>query len=150
MAFFRATQQQFNACIAILAVLLLFVAPVVSKTLAERHQMRMLYPSAEMSMSSDVRSSTAHGYHAAMQMQQMDSPMIMDHGAMSDGGFACGYCDLLVHVPLMAWMFIPFIWLLMRISRAPPPLMASAPVIRQPYVFPCPRAPPPMFSGMTF
>lgn len=148
MAFFRATQQQFTACIAILAVLLLFVAPIVSKNLAERHQMRMLYPSAEMSMSSDARASTAHGHHAAMQ--HADSPMPMDHGAMPDGEFACGYCELLVHVPLMVWIFIPFIWLLMRISRAPPPLMASAPVIRQPYVFPCPRAPPPMFSGMTF
>ena len=53
----------------------------------------------------------------------------MMHHNMDDGEFACGYCDLLVHVPMMMWVFIPFIWLMLVISRAPPlpPLVAPRP-----------------------
>lgn len=148
MVLSRTTQQQLTACIAILAVLLLFVAPVVSKTLAERHQMRTLNMAAEMS--SEAASSMSHRHSAAMQMQSAESSMMtMNHSAMPDGEFACGYCDLLVHVPLMVWVFIPFIWLMMLISRAPPMVTASAPVLRQPWGFHHPRAPPPAFSGTT-
>ncbi len=35
-------------------------------------------------------------------------------------GFACGYCELLVHVPLMLWTAVPLIWLMMIIARAQP------------------------------
>jgi Protein of unknown function (DUF2946) len=144
MALSRTTQQRLTACIAILAVLLLFVAPVVSKTLAEHHQMRAL------TMAAEAGSSTSHHHSAAMQMQSAESSMMtMDHSAMPDGEFACGYCDLLVHVPLMIWVFIPFIWLMMLISRAPPIVIVSAPVIRQPWGFHHPRAPPPALSGTT-
>jgi len=48
---------------------------------------------------------------AEMPMMDHHSEMSMaDHGMMMGPGFACGYCDLLVHVPLMLWVFIPFIW----------------------------------------
>ncbi|MFH8136023.1 DUF2946 domain-containing protein [Pantoea osteomyelitidis] len=143
MVLSRTTQQRLTACIAILAVLLLFVAPVVSKTLAERHQMRTL------NMEAEAASSSSH-HSAAVQMQSAETSMMtMDHSAMPDGEFACGYCDLLVHVPLMVWVFIPFIWLMMLISRAPPMATVSAPVIRQPWGFHHPRAPPPALSGTT-
>ncbi|MCW0331668.1 hypothetical protein NB704_003057 [Pantoea ananatis] len=100
----RCKQQQLSACIAILAVLLLFIAPVVSKNLAERHD--------AMTMS---------GMSADMPMMDHHSDMAMtDHSMMNDG-LACGYCDLLVHVPLMLWVFIPFIWLICLTCRAPPP-----------------------------
>lgn len=65
---------------------------------------------------------------AEMPMMDHHSEMSMaDHGMMMGPGFACGYCDLLVHVPLMLWVFIPFIWWMCLISRAPPPAAINPP-----------------------
>lgn len=127
MTFSLALRQRLTACIAIVAVLLLFVAPVVSKTLLER-QNHMQSMMADMPMD-----------HAAMPDRVMPG---MDHHMMDDGEFACGYCDLLVHVPLMMWVFIPFIWLMLVISRAPPLPTIISPVIRRQTGIHRPRAPP--------
>jgi len=119
--------QQLTAGIAILAVLLLFVAPMISKNLAE-HRASMqdaAVMSAEMPMMD---------HHSEMSMS--------DHGMMMGQGFACGYCDLLVHVPLMLWVFIPFIWWMCLISRAPPPSAINPPHWRRLLRLHRPRAPP--------
>ncbi|MEG3131858.1 DUF2946 domain-containing protein [Pantoea cypripedii] len=131
MMFSSAIRQRLTACIAIVAVLLLFVAPVVSKTLLERqnHLQSMM---ADMPM-----------HHDAMPDMAMPG---MDHHMMDDGEFACGYCDLLVHVPLMMWVFVPFIWLMLVISRAPPIPDVIAPVIRRHTSTHRPRAPPALLS----
>ncbi|WP_416413497.1 DUF2946 domain-containing protein [Pantoea sp. App145] len=131
MMFSSAIRQRLTACIAILAVLLLFVAPVVSKTLLER-QNHMQSMMADMPM-----------HHDAMPDMAMPG---MDHHMMDDGEFACGYCDLLVHVPLMMWVFIPFIWLMLVISRAPPLPCVIAPVTRRQVATHRPRAPPALLS----
>ncbi|MBS0881427.1 DUF2946 domain-containing protein [Pantoea sp. JGM49] len=137
MTFSHQLRQRLTACIAILAVLLLFVAPIVSKSLMERQSRMMDMPShgmtSEMSM------------HHHEMMMDMAMPG-MDHHMMEDGEFACGYCDLLVHVPLMMWVFIPFIWLMMVISRAPPLPPLQAPVIRRFSPTHRPRAPPAVLS----
>jgi hypothetical protein len=137
MTFSYQLRQRLTACIAILAVLLLFVAPIVSKTLMER-QSRM------MDMPSDGMTSELSMHHHEMMMD-MAMPG-MDHHMMEDGEFACGYCDLLVHVPLMMWVFIPFIWLMMVISRAPPLPRLQAPLIRRFSPTNRPRAPPAALS----
>ena len=31
----------------------------------------------------------------------------------------CGYCELLIHVPLLLWTFVPLLWLMARIARLP-------------------------------
>jgi hypothetical protein len=119
-------RQRLTACIAILAVLLLFVAPMISKNLAEHHA----------AMQSDS------AMCAEMPMMDHHSEMSMaDHGMMAPG-FACGYCDLLVHVPLMLWVFIPFIWWMCLISRAPPPSAINPPQWRRLLRLHRPRAPP--------
>ncbi|MBK0090112.1 DUF2946 domain-containing protein [Erwinia sp. S59] len=130
MTFSHQLRQRLTACIAILAVLLLFVAPIVSKTLMERQSRMMDMPSQGMT---------------SEMMMDMAMPG-MDHHMMEDGEFACGYCDLLVHVPLMMWVFIPFIWLMMVISRAPPLPPLQAPVIRRFSPTHRPRAPPAVLS----
>ncbi len=120
-------RQRLTAGIAILAVLLLFVAPMISKNLAE-HRAKMQgasIMSAEMPMMD---------HHSEMSMA--------DHGMMMGPGFACGYCDLLVHVPLMLWVFIPFIWWMCLISRAPPPAAINPPQWRRLLRLHRPRAPP--------
>ncbi|QFS60499.1 DUF2946 domain-containing protein [Pantoea dispersa] len=120
MTFSYHFRQRLTACVAIVAVLLLFVAPIVSKTLLERQ--------------TRIDPVASHSPSSAMPMHHHDMPMEIAmpgtmHHNMDDGEFACGYCDLLVHVPLMMWVFIPFIWLMLVISRAPPlpPLVAPRP-----------------------
>lgn len=137
MTFSHHLRQRLTACVAIVAVLLLFVAPIVSKTLMERQSRMMDRPSqgtmAGMSM-----------HHHEMMMDSMMPGM--DHHMMDDGEFACGYCDLLVHVPLMIWAFIPFIWLTWMISRAPPLPRLAAPILRRYIGTHRPRAPPAFLS----
>ena len=134
MTFFTPLQQRLIACLAILAVLLLFVAPVVSKVLMARHNSAM---PAQKVMS--------HSDDAMPMMHHMDGDMMMPSGHMmsTDEGFACGYCELLVHVPLMIWAAVPLLWLMMLISRAPPPTRrADPPPRRRERRVYRPRAPP--------
>lgn len=120
-------RQRLTAGIAILAVLLLFVAPMISKNLAEHRAMMQ----------------DASAMSAEMPMMDHHSEMSMaDHGMMMGSGFACGYCDLLVHVPLMLWVFVPFIWWMCLISRAPPPSAINPPLWRRLLRLHRPRAPP--------
>ncbi|MXP50181.1 DUF2946 domain-containing protein [Pantoea sp. Eser] len=121
-----ADRQRLTASTAILAVLLLFVAPMVSKNLAEHHAslQRLAATSGDMPMMD---------HHSDMPMAGHD---------MMAPGFACGYCDLLIHVPLMLWVFIPFIWWMCLISRAPPPPATAPPRRRRSLRTHRPRAPP--------
>ncbi|KAJ9430679.1 MULTISPECIES: DUF2946 domain-containing protein [Pantoea] len=133
MTFTHHFRQRLTACVAIVAVLLLFVAPIVSKTLMERQSQLLAMPQHSM-MDSSMS-------HHEMMMADMSMPG-MSHHMMDDGEFACGYCDLLVHVPLLMWVFIPFIWLIMVISRAPPLPRVVAPIVRRFSSIHRPRAPP--------
>ncbi len=134
MTFSHSLRQRLTACIAIVAVLLLFVAPIVSKTLMERQSQMANMPQHSM---------MSESHHAMMMDMSMPG---MSHHMMEDGEFACGYCDLLVHVPLMFWVFIPLIWLVMVISRAPPLPRVTAPIIRRYSGTHRPRAPPARLS----
>lgn len=124
-------RHRLTAGIAILAVLLLFVAPMISKNLAEHH--------ATMQRASAMRAEMPMMHHHSEMMS------MADHGMM-EPGFACGYCDLLVHVPLMLWVFIPFIWWMSLISRAPPPSAINPPPWRWMLRLHRPRAPPALAS----
>lgn len=134
MTFTPAFRQRLTACVAIVAVLLLFVAPMVSKTLLERQQ-HAAAPSAHSAMMMAM----PEQHHAMMMADEMPG---MAHHQMTQGEFACGYCDLLVHVPLLLWVFVPFIWLMLVISRAPPLRVRVTPVIRRFSGLHRPRAPP--------
>jgi len=134
MTFFTPLQQRLSACLAILAVLLLFVAPVVSKDLMARHGGAMAAPMMTMSHSADAMPMTHHVH---------DAMMASGHMMADDDGIACGYCELLIHVPLMVWAAIPLLWLMMLISRAPPaPQRADPPPCRRERRVYRPRAPP--------
>lgn len=126
----HATANKSAACLALLAVLLLFVAPVISQGRAER----MPLPHArEMAMNHHSTTSAAHDHAAMMQAE----------------GFACGYCELLVHVPFIVGVFIPMVWLMDLLARAPP-----LPRILPPHCPPLdtthlPRAPPRFHLSLT-
>lgn len=132
MTFFTPLQQRLSACLAILAVLLLFVAPVVSKDL--------------MASQHDAMSDRMMMSHSAEAMPMMhhsaEGIMSPDHSMSGEESFACGYCELLVHVPLMLWTAVPLIWLMLLISRSPPPLRTLPPLRQREIRVYRPRAPP--------
>lgn len=71
--------------------------------------------------------STANNDHAGMKGSAMSSMPGMDHSAMGGmSDFSCGYCELLVHLPMLVWIFIPLLWLILLTSRLPPPLTLPA------------------------
>lgn len=117
--------------LALFAVLMLFIAPEISKSLA-----RDLSASGErQSHDKGHHNSAAHGlsdtsealaiplamhaqHHVDRQSLHHDMMQMADSGLMDDS--ACGYCQLLIHLPFLSWVFIPFIWLTLVISRPPP------------------------------
>jgi hypothetical protein len=131
-----AFRQRLTAGIAILAVLLLFVAPMVSKNLAEHHasQQRLSAISDEMPM--------MHHHSDRTMMTQHSDMSMPGHDMMMEPGFACGYCDLLIHVPLMLWVFTPLIWWMCLICRTPPSPAINPPRRRRFLRTHRPRAPP--------
>lgn len=127
--------------IAILAIMMLFIAPEVSKTLEHWRMQTKGEPvvshSSEamegMEMSMDMgtmpvdhahsmtppqkSSDTATGGDSARSMASALPMMAGSMGMMDD--FACGYCQLLVHFPLMAGIALFAVLLLLIVSRTP-------------------------------
>ncbi|MGA3686334.1 DUF2946 domain-containing protein [Serratia bockelmannii] len=126
----RQLQQRVTACIAIMAVLLLFVAPVVSKSLTHHPMMGGMTQSAA-AMPHDM-----HGM--AMPAAEHAGHHGMDPAEMT----FCGYCELLIHVPLLLWAFVPLLWLMTRIARLPCAPRIVSPLLRRLTLRPSPRGPP--------
>ena len=120
-------------------MLMLFIAPLISKSLEHRraatngeHHMMSHSGGMMMEMASVEMPSPSH------LMPGMGSSLMDD--------IACGYCQLLLHIPLIIWLFIPFIWLIWRISRAPPPPVIAPLLAEHDDAEALPRAPPvPLF-----
>lgn len=117
------------------AMLMLFIAPVISKSLA--HQ--------RVAMSGE-HAMMAHSAAMMMDMETMTQPLPSHFqpapGASLMDDIACGYCQLLLHVPLIAWLFIPFIWLVSRISRIPVQPIVAPLLAEHNDAEALPRAPP--------
>lgn len=124
---FRAPLRRLAAWLGLFALLMLFVAPVISTSLAQARAGQM----AEMATTMPD-----------MPMHEM--PMLdMDHeqGMMPDGP-ACGYCVLLAHAPLLEMVLPLLFWFTLLATRPPLPLLRlplpDAPPNRRPPA----RAPP--------
>ncbi|OTA15737.1 hypothetical protein Xvie_02591 [Xenorhabdus vietnamensis] len=97
---------------------------------------------------SDMQNSDNNSHHKTSHDQASLSSHSMNHhgadhihmGLMDD--IACGYCQLLINLPLLAGGFVPFILLTLMVSRAPPASRFSGPTIRLFYGESQPRAPP--------
>ncbi|MCS3431935.1 DUF2946 domain-containing protein [Klebsiella sp. BIGb0407] len=125
VSLYSLSQRSTPAVIAILAILMLFLAPEVSKNLVqwqdavpETHQMQGTVahemPADHNHNTHTIPSSEHHAHHGESGGHHM-----MGSSSMA-GDFACGYCELLIHCPLIFWLFAPLIWLLLVSSRAPP------------------------------
>jgi len=156
------------AVIALMAILMLFIAPVISKSLEYRRAEAKidLMSTDTMAMSGmDISDADMNGDDMSAMPEQDDSqPAPVHDGRHADlgkifadgmshawmdgsgmegmGDIACGYCQLLIHLPLMVWVIIPFIWLMLRISRVPPAAIFASPLLPFYSGYPQPRAPP--------
>ncbi len=160
LTLYRLSQRRIPALIALMAILMLFIAPEVSKTLEHRRMQSdsevMTETSTEamdemdmgmmpMDHAMDHPMATA-GHHVMADQAGQSTSKIATH-VMNDGmgmmdDFACGYCQLLAHFPVLAWVLIPLISLLLLSSRASPSLISPATPVT---FFPGrsqPRAPP--------
>lgn len=150
----------FPAWLGILAILMLFIAPVISKSLVAAGMPHSMMPGmsmveipmssmnmssmdmssmseSDMAMPDDEMTATVEPHHS---MPTHDMVQGMMSGDMSDA--ACGYCVLLVHLPLLHMLALPMLWVSNTSSRAPPRLAAVRLVPTAFYSDSQPRAPP--------
>lgn len=126
---FSYTRNRLAAWLGLLAILLLFVAPVISKSLANSRggdSMMMMHHAMEMEMA---------------EMPVMDHSMPDHHPLSMMDDSACGYCVLLAHLPL-DMLALPLLWSALQAAKPPQlPLQSSLTSRFIPRYF-HPRAPP--------
>ncbi|ADP10176.1 conserved uncharacterized protein [Erwinia sp. Ejp617] len=134
------THRRFAACSALLAMLLLFIAPVISKSLAQQrggdsmmmHHAMGMAMETEWDMSADDRSLAAAD-SAADNTKRPVLPVMDDS--------ACGYCLLLVHLPLDLLPSL-LLWSALLAAGIPDVTRSPPPPTRFTPGFFHPRAPP--------
>lgn len=131
------------AWLALLAIAMLFVAPIISKSIARQ---------AACQHSSAISSMPMPGMHHDMPMPtRCEETAAMDHQMMSGQAMspmeeiACGYCQLLVHLPFIQLMLAMLLWLLLLFVVSTPLIpIACAPIFRA-WTPQRARAPPAVF-----
>ncbi|WP_071827027.1 DUF2946 domain-containing protein [Serratia liquefaciens] len=112
------------ACLGIFAILMLFIAPVISRSLEHAR----VGQSETATMTDCGMDMSAHGHHhspepdgtASAQSMTMAMQTGSHNMAMMMDDSACGYCVLLIHVPLLDLASSPLFWSGSLLSRAPP------------------------------
>ncbi|EGV0699946.1 DUF2946 domain-containing protein [Escherichia coli] len=125
---------------ALLSVAMLFIAPVISKSLAHH--------------SDCVNSAitTAMPEHRGMAMPEhceknhtMIHPMMAGHAMSPMEEIACGYCQLLIHLPFVQLLLTVMLWLMLLCVRLSLPLQAICSPIFRAWTPQRARAPPAVF-----
>ncbi|MEQ5755762.1 DUF2946 domain-containing protein [Providencia rettgeri] len=132
--------KQLSAYLALLAIVMLFIASLVSKS--------MVHMNTCADIQSEMADQSMHSHHSMPMPENCDVSTPMNHMLMTGMGqspmedIACGYCQLLVHFPFLILfiaavirqlatltLFVPFeryvhIWLFrpwsLHLARAPP------------------------------
>lgn len=158
VSLFSISHRRHLVYLGLLAILMLFLAPVISKSL--EHQRASQPCSAPITTTHHDVSGMAAMHHAMPGMahaahssshssciasQGMPHHLVSKPGSSPMEDIACGYCQLLIHLPLLQTIFTPFIWLTLLVSHAP-----FLPVLVSPLLSTCysecqPRAPPGLF-----
>lgn len=126
--------------LALLAVAMLFIAPVISKSLmhhtaCEHGSTMMTMDMSDMSHHMDMPEPCPHA--------SLPHNMLMSGPGMSPGEeIACGYCQLLIHLPFIQFCLIVLLLLLLiAVRKAPVTALCCAVIIRPRSAHPA-RAPP--------
>ena len=143
--FLRSSIRQFAAYIALLSVAMLFIAPLVSKSIV---QMNDCITDNGMMHNMQMADHSIHMHEGSITPESCEHGAMVNHFLMSSVGqspaedIACGYCQLLIHFPFLILfiavlirqlatltLFIPFarsiqLWVFrpwsLRFARAPP------------------------------
>lgn len=120
MVVLRGLGARIASYIALFAILMLTAAPTISQHLQSRAHTSVMPPV--------VSSHEHHTHHVSpvTSQQSTESPMhsryqphhMMLGGVMGDL-LACGYCELLIHVPFILWAFFPALHRFLSIRRQP-------------------------------
>ncbi|EEF2418346.1 DUF2946 domain-containing protein [Salmonella enterica] len=107
---------------------MLFVAPVISKSIS--HQTSCEHHSDTAMNMSDM-------HHSMMMAEPCQTMSDSDHRMMSGQAMspmeeiACGYCQLLIHLPFVLVVLTALLWLLLLlVQRSPVPPAIFLPVLR--------------------
>ncbi len=135
----QSASQRRAAWLALFAILLIVVAPLISISL-QKDSMSMM-PGMHHMMSMEMSHDGMSGHDMAM-MHDADSAPPSAHDMPVDHAEACGYCVLLAHVPGLLFALALFFAMILRRIRLP----ASRPVLKHwhyfPWLYPETRAPP--------
>ncbi|WP_255417030.1 DUF2946 domain-containing protein [Photorhabdus sp. CRCIA-P01] len=154
---FYTSRSRLPAWLGIFAILMLFIAPVISRSLehaciGEAHSSRVVDCHRVMSSDDDMPWNMSHSDIASVSPgsnHHDGMPMSMHAGAgmsmLED--IACGYCVFLIHVPILDLANTPLFWSTSLTSR-PPPIQTVASFLPH-FIFSdsLPRAPPEPISS---
>lgn len=141
----RLLIRQLAAYLALLAVAMLFIAPLISKSM---EQMNDCLATNNVTENTAMAEHSMHSHQGMLMPESCEHSGAMNHMLMTGIGqspmedIACGYCQLLVHFPFLILfiaavirqlatltLFLPFercvqLWLFrpwtLRLARAPP------------------------------
>ncbi|WP_156519077.1 DUF2946 domain-containing protein [Mangrovibacter phragmitis] len=153
---FHARAGRVGIFLALLAIFMLFVAPVVSKALVRQGLMmpetgNMLMPGMAMVQHEPAmahkHAGEHHGMHHASSRKNTAYHDVVHNDTttpqanwMDDA--ACGYCQLLLHMPLIFWVATLLLWCLITLRRTPAVVQVCVPALQgwfRPFLA---RAPP--------
>ncbi|EMG9487822.1 TPA: DUF2946 domain-containing protein [Serratia marcescens] len=118
-----ASRNRAAAWLGVFAILMLFIAPVVSRSL---EHVRAGSAGTTVMADCGMDMPMHHGMHSPPPEPEKASQPLMQHGgghhnmAMMMDDSACGYCVLLLHAPLLDVSHGPLFWSQSLASRPPP------------------------------
>lgn len=139
--------RRYCAWLGIAAILMLFIAPVVSVSLALSDEKNT---PAIMMMADDTMAMASHHASGPEAHQGEKTANSAEHGNHHDSMMmdhaACGYCVLLTHLPLLNTAFKADIRSALLLAELSPSLFIYPQVIKDHYSESQPRAPPTVYS----
>ncbi|WP_145517567.1 DUF2946 domain-containing protein [Yersinia mollaretii] len=139
--------RRYSAWLGIAAILMLFIAPVVSVSLALPDEKNT---PAIMMMADDAIEMASHHGSGPEAHQGEKTADSAEHGSHHDSMMmdhaACGYCVLLTHLPLLNTAFKADIRSALLLAELSPTLFIYPQVIKDHYSESQPRAPPAVYS----
>ncbi|MEB7944675.1 DUF2946 domain-containing protein [Raoultella ornithinolytica] len=137
------------ACMALLSVAMLFIAPVISKSLVHHSD---CVSSAITTAMPEHHGMAMSGMHHDMAMPEhceqnltMVYPMMAGHAMSPMEEIACGYCHLLIHLPFVQFVLTIMLWLMLLCVHLSLPLQAIFSPIFRAWAPQRARAPPAAF-----
>lgn len=120
---------------ALLSVAMLFIAPVISKSLVHHSD---CVSSAITTAMPEHHGMAMSGMHHDMAMPEhceqnltMVHPMMAGHAMSPMEEIACGYCHLLIHLPFVQFVLTIMLWLMLLCVHLSLPLQAIfSPIFR--------------------